>query len=1172
MTDRRSTALYPLLTAGALAFGALPSSARGAPTEPIVAFAAGRPGIYLDADEEQVAKLGIEDAVADFSRCFQLMSGHALPRTGGTRATFDPGQPRPIRFECRIAAMADRSTYGAPTAQAGLVLSPTPHFRRSPLAGPGEKVAWTCTWDKPGKGLTFRLTVANKAYYGPGHGPFTFAELSVPAADVGTGGSVRLALECRTSEEGCLRGSYAIGNGDWVGTAWFDPTTAGTDESVPGKSDKNGPQAWSEDWPARWGGATSFFVTAYHPKGRLASVVIDDVRVTRDSDVLFASGFAMPADGRTGWSEWTLCPTDGAARAEDGAVVLEPKPGGWNTVGLRAQRPSRVDRNTMVPLRPQVREFPPGVSRFDPHTVQGFEIEAGPNAVVVRACTTLGIQNALYYLLDACGCRWVMPGDLGECIPRREDLSIPSGTTRFTPHADMAVDTSPFGDWHRRNLSGWMNWLSGQHYWGYAIPPEKHFAEHPEWFSLVGEERQPKQLCSTNPEVVARMIEVAKSFLRRVPHAVSFPMDPNDNTDFCQCPTCTALDVPGETTLGAPTVTDRVLTFVNTVADGIKEEFPDRYVAFYAYWSHIEPPKRVTPADNVVVIVCRSRHCLLHLTPTEGCPTSDFHAFVSRWRALTPNIYAYEYDPISWTGGLPCPTYLSMARSLKILFDDVGIKGSYSDGARDAAHASTYVNRYIARRMKVDPARDPNDVLRDMCRHFFGPVAEPMERYYRKLAMVTSSKHAGRKRVCGGSTFFHELFTPDIVRAARTCLDQALTRTGEKPLFRRRLEMVDTSQRYLEAYLEGIWNAQEDRYEASVAAFDRMDQVIDEMEGPGYLDAKDARRRARTMRLKALAEHFPKEQGFVTRWRLLGPLDNSDRNAHVCRDSFEPVSSLDDPATLDDGTVVEWFDYESPGGLLNLERAFASRPRAWTLSYAYAGTTFQAPGPVAAQLRMDSFFPFRVFVNGEEVFHRLGLNADCPDRQIVDVRFKEGTNTIVAKLSQTQLAGDAFPWGLYLRIVVTGREAAVLPGQWAFREDPAQVGRQQQWYAPGLDEGGWRTIRVPSAWEDTIGPYDGYAWYRARFTVPAELRGRRLVLSFGGVDEQAWVYLNGQLVGERTTESTGKTVGEIWDAPFELPVPADRVQWGGSNVLAVLVHDSTFAGGLFRGVRLLLEE
>jgi len=66
---------------------------------------------------------------------------------------------------------------------------------------------------------------------------------------------------------------------------------------------------------------------------------------------------------------------------------------------------------------------------------------------------------------------------------------------------------------------------------------------------------------------------------------------------------------------------------------------------------------------------------------------------------------------------------------------------------------------------------------------------------------------------------------------------------------------------------------------------------------------------------------------------------------------------------------------------------------------------------------LDSFFPYRVCVNGAEVFYRPGLNADCPDRKSLDVQLRQGSNLIVVKLCQTQITTDSHPWGLYLRVV-----------------------------------------------------------------------------------------------------------------------------------------------------------
>jgi len=1142
----------------------------------VVVFSEGRPCIYLDVTDQEALDLGLRGPIGDLCTYFERMTGKPLARAGGAPMLFDPGREQPTRFEMRVVRMADASSQASVNADAGLCLSPTLTFESQPFAGPGEKVGWVCSWDRAAKTLTYRLTVANQPYYGPGYGPFTAATLSSPVPDFEQGGSVKLALETRSAG---LRGGYCLDGDDWRYTDWFHPVSAGADTREPGKSDKNGPQAWTEDWPQRWSGATAMFVTAYAAKEREAAVWLDDVRVSHNAAVLFHSDFSAESASARHLRNWCRTPYAGTSEIEDGRLILRPAVGGWNTVGLRANRAPETAPADLIPLRLVKEDYPAGVSAFDAAEVQRFTLDTSPGSITVRATTRLGLQNGIYYLLRHWGCRWVMVGELGECIPRVERLVLPAGTVSFAPRSDFAVEPSggggPYAQYWARNMAGWQNWLTAQHYWFYAIPPDKHFKDHPEWYSLIAGKRQPKQLCTSNPEVIAEMIRVAKDFLRGSPNRMSFPMDPMDGIDFCQCPQCLALDAPGQFTRGAPSVTDRVLHFANAVAEGIREEFPDRYVAFYSYWTHSDLPVRERPADNVIVVVTRSGHCMLHLTPHAGCPTSDFHEFVRRWRKLTPMVYCYEYDPISWTGGLPCPTYLDMASSLKTLLTEVGARGSYSDaGVRPAAWAGTFLNRYIPLQMKVDPDQEPEAVLRDACEAFFGPAAGPMEQYYLELAKVTDSHHPGRDRVGVGTTFYHQLFNPALIARSREALDRGMDLTRGKAPYEQRTAMVDMAQQYLEAYLGGVWAAQAKDYDGALASFDRMDGLISALDERGWVDGTDARRRAKAMRLKALAKHFPGRLGYVTRWRILGPFDNTSHDADQRRDPFEPIRSTDEAVTTADDVRAEWWDYTSPGGLLNLETALAARKGDWTLSYCYASTVVDSPRAVPAQLKLDSFFPYRVSLNGEEVYYRPGLNADCPDRTTVDVSLRKGTNLIVVKLSQTQLTGDTFPWGLYLRIVPDeAQDVAVLPEQWAFRTDPEGVGTARGWFAPQFDDSQWQRIKVGVPWETTeVGPYDGDAWYRARFMAPATLPAGKMSLQFGGVDEQAWVYLNGTLIGERTVESTGRPVGEIWEQPFSLPVPPDCLKPGAENVLAIRVNDSAFAGGIYRAVRLVMDE
>ena len=78
----------------------------------------------------------------------------------------------------------------------------------------------------------------------------------------------------------------------------------------------------------------------------------------------------------------------------------------------------------------------------------------------------------------------------------------------------------------------------------------------------------------------------------------------------------------------------------------------------------------------------------------------------------------------------------------------------------------------------------------------------------------------------------------------------------------------------------------------------------------------------------------------------------------------------------------------------------------------------------------------------------------------------------------------------------------LLNGPWEY-----QVVRDLQ---PPPDNAGWKACTVP-------GVLHGYdyqrAWFRRSFTVPPNLRGKRLKLNFGGVKFNSQVLLNGKPVG-----------------------------------------------------------
>jgi len=134
---------------------------------------------------------------------------------------------------------------------------------------------------------------------------------------------------------------------------------------------------------------------------------------------------------------------------------------------------------------------------------------------------------------------------------------------------------------------------------------------------------------------------------------------------------------------------------------------------------------------------------------------------------------------------------------------------------------------------------------------------------------------------------------------------------------------------------------------------------------------------------------------------------------------------------------------------------------------------------------------------------------------------------------------------------------------WRFRTDPENVGVRRQWFKVGLDTGDWKPIGVGKFWDEQIGTqYTGAAWYRVVVNVPASVKGRKLFLAFGAVDEEAQVWVNGRQAGKH-----GKGQ-DLWNERFLIPVDKLIVA-GRINVLAVRVYNSVLAGGIWKPVRLI---
>ncbi len=98
-----------------------------------------------------------------------------------------------------------------------------------------------------------------------------------------------------------------------------------------------------------------------------------------------------------------------------------------------------------------------------------------------------------------------------------------------------------------------------------------------------------------------------------------------------------------------------------------------------------------------------------------------------------------------------------------------------------------------------------------------------------------------------------------------------------------------------------------------------------------------------------------------------------------------------------------------------------------------------------------------------------------------------------------------------------------LNGPWQFEFDDGNVGLDQGWASGSRPLS--RTILVPFCFESRASgirdtSFHPWTWYRRSFTLPADWKGRRVLLNFGAVNYRAIVWINGARAGDHEGGNT----------------------------------------------------
>ncbi len=402
--------------------------------------------------------------------------------------------------------------------------------------------------------------------------------------------------------------------------------------------------------------------------------------------VLEITHSARPA-GMPG-GRWTIVEAAGATGTEQTAATelrnyLRRICGEWFEIepeeGMAGDRPAIYVGNTQFARRHGLRT----------EEMAGEEYvlrRAGDNLILCGGRPRGTFYAVAQFLEGFCGVRWLtLAGE--EFVPLRPDLRLPRVDRRSRP-AFVDRDLIPPHHWPR---TGWYDdatrsslaralafgrvngrapsiylgtdapseryggHIRGNHH-GHTIrwylPPEKHFAQHPEYYALRGGRRVDSGLCKTNPAM-------RDTYFRNITEAIAGgATDPDNGFIFhtsekdgpaqpCECPECKAADARyGGADVG------QMLDFLNWLAERGRGVWPPGTVLeTLAYAGYETPPPSGVIRDDVVIRFAPIHKC--HWDQLDSAVNRRDLANLKGWLKLANDVRIWDYPHQYGSGAEP---------------------------------------------------------------------------------------------------------------------------------------------------------------------------------------------------------------------------------------------------------------------------------------------------------------------------------------------------------------------------------------------------------------------------------------------------------------------------------------------------------------------------------------
>jgi hypothetical protein len=448
--------------------------------------------------------------------------------------------------------------------------------------------------------------------------------------------------------------------------------------------------------------------------------------------------------------------------------------------------------------------------RLDSLAGEAFVVRTDRRNLYLAGHDDRGTLYAVYsFLEDHLGARWYAPDatvlppqdvvrlpDLNETQApafsyRNTDEAIVHGQGQWDAHLKLNGVSVP----DQPGLGGINRLFNGSENFYELVPPNRYFAGHPDYYSLVGGSRKcswDSQLCLSSPGVFKVVVDALVAEAKANPKMLTLGLSPNDaERGNCECEACRAADAK----FGSPAGT--LLDFVNKVAAAVQAALPDRKIwvetLAYQYTEKAPTPDAIAPADNVLVCLAPIYACDGHPLASDPQNKTSNEALLA-WKKVAPGHLQIWHYVVNFSHYLqPYPDWDELGADMAY-YRDNGVSGIFCEGDSQGICDLQAMHTWVMAHLFWNPRQQVWGLVRDFSDGYYGKAGADIYAYLRLF----------HDRLQQPDVHLHlydpptsPLFSAQLLKSANDLFDHAEA-AAETPEVKRRVQEARMGIRYIE--------------------------------------------------------------------------------------------------------------------------------------------------------------------------------------------------------------------------------------------------------------------------------------------------------------------------------------------------------------------------------------